>query len=91
MKTAEEILSNHDFDIYYYGDGKNEIIASMEEHTNQFKQPPTDEELDREAEKLYPAPQTDTGYELYTVWEATELERKAHIHARKMSNQQDKV
>ncbi len=42
MKTAEQILSNYDFDIHYYGDGKNDILKAMEEYANQSKQPPTD-------------------------------------------------
>jgi len=40
MKTAEEILSYHDFDVHYYGSGKLEVLSAMEEYAFQFKQQP---------------------------------------------------
>lgn len=44
-------------------------------------------DLEREAEELYQPPQTDTGYELYNVWEVIDAERAAYIKGRQTTSQ----
>jgi len=46
MKTAEEILNKHVTDGTGIEVTTEEAVAAMEEYANQFKQPPTDEELE---------------------------------------------
>lgn len=36
MTKAEETLSNYDFDIHYYGDGKTDILTAMSNHAKEF-------------------------------------------------------
>lgn len=91
IKTASTILFEYGIDIMKMDDDFNsQLLFAIERYAEQFKPTPSPSTVDfeREAEEKYPAPQTDTGYELYTVWEATDLERKAYIKGRKVSLQE---
>jgi hypothetical protein len=34
-ESAEEILKNYEYDVHYYGSGREDILAAMEEYKNQ--------------------------------------------------------
>jgi predicted HTH domain antitoxin len=87
MKSAEEIFKKYELDAYCYGSIKADILSAMEQYANQSRTQLTDEELEKEAERLYPFVSEDRvdSYKNIQV-RIVIAQRAAHIKARKMGS-----